>query len=797
MTASPNLATPDSPLAQAQLPGAAASPAPIGGGGGFEIRDLIRIIRHRFWTIALTSSFVFALAVGLSIFLYLFYPTFRAEAFLEVRPPEVEAFSVAEQAPDPNRMEVVVATEAAKLRNKFLLEEVLALDEIRETEFWRSYNGQFDECLEDFHDGLTAAPVRDQLMIRVAFATGDGKEAELIVNKLIERHISKSELSRKSEIASNLTDMRAAVERFEADRDLKRDEIARFRQQTDVAGIEAKRIENADVLANIRTELTGIETQVADFETQLAAIEGIPVNQLPLTAEMQAQIEADPIVRFRKEQIESNEITRQSLLRSGRFGPNHREIKFLEAQQREIEAVLVSRREQLIDETRSQYEESLSAGLARFRAIQADLEGTYGDLEAEQRDLDQNYQRLVELERDLANLEFQIGQLQAQVNQQQQLAETLSKRESVEIQQRARAPKVPSSPNLVLFVIAGFVLSVGSGFGLAFLREFADQAVRTPIDVVRHAHVPVLGTVPELDDEEADIDDIERAALDAPQSLLADVFRQIRTHLIFSGPPESQRTLLLTSPGAGCGKSSVAVNLAATLARAGERVLLIDANFRRPFLREVFPDIAETGLSNVLIGQQSVDEVLHTTDLPNLDVLAAGPMPPNPAELLGTQVLRDLLDELSSRYDRILIDGPPILLVSDAMVLAVQSDAVILVARAGSNTKGMLKRAHEQTQRIGVRVIGAILNGVKTRAGGYYKRQYRAYYDYLGDEEDVALLAPLSESRTQVIDSTSASASTDVIDNDAPATRGSDDPLDNGPADDGPVDDEPTDKPRT
>ncbi|HEX9109734.1 MAG TPA: CpsD/CapB family tyrosine-protein kinase, partial [Longimicrobiales bacterium] len=182
------------------------------------------------------------------------------------------------------------------------------------------------------------------------------------------------------------------------------------------------------------------------------------------------------------------------------------------------------------------------------------------------------------------------------------------------------------------------------------------------------------------------------------------------------------------------GKTAVAINLAVTLAQGGQRVLLIDCNFRRPGIRAAFKRTRPEGLSNVLVAQLPFAQAVTHSELANLDILTSGPMPPNPAELLGSTQMRALLTTARQTYDRVLLDGPPCLLISDALVLATETDAVLLVARAANSSKGALRRAREQFTRLNARVIGAILNGVQARAGGYFHEQYREFYEYTNDE---------------------------------------------------------------
>jgi capsular exopolysaccharide synthesis family protein len=187
---------------------------------------------------------------------------------------------------------------------------------------------------------------------------------------------------------------------------------------------------------------------------------------------------------------------------------------------------------------------------------------------------------------------------------------------------------------------------------------------------------------------------------------------------------------LVTSPSGGNGKTTVAVNLAISIALSGRRVLLIDANFRRPCLPRIFPDMRADGLSNILIGQSHLDDCVMATSVPGLDVLGAGPLPPNPAELLGSTYLRDMLADARARYDQVIFDGPPVLLVSDAMVLSGAVDGVLLICQYRSTSRGALQRTQQQLDAINARIFGAVLNRVETRAGGYFREAYREFYEY-------------------------------------------------------------------
>jgi polysaccharide biosynthesis transport protein len=267
-----------------------------------------------------------------------------------------------------------------------------------------------------------------------------------------------------------------------------------------------------------------------------------------------------------------------------------------------------------------------------------------------------------------------------------------------------------------------------------------DKSVRTPRDVPR---VPVLGTIPNADDDEVEIPRVETACLDVPHSIMAEAFRNLRANLFFSAPAEQQGVILVTSAGAGHGKTAVAANLAISIALSGRRVLLIDANFRRPAMPRIFAasGTRSEGLSNILIGQGKLAELVSNTGVPGCDVLAAGPTPPNPAELLGSSYLRDLIVDARAQYDQVIVDGPPVLLVSDAIVLAGAVDGVLLVCQYRSTSRGAFQRTQAQLEAINARIFGAVLNKVETRAGGYFRKVYREFYQYQEPEEGAALTA--------------------------------------------------------
>jgi len=241
--------------------------------------------------------------------------------------------------------------------------------------------------------------------------------------------------------------------------------------------------------------------------------------------------------------------------------------------------------------------------------------------------------------------------------------------------------------------------------------------------------MPLLGIIPHIDDVVENVGDVRLACLTNPASLIAESFHQIRTNILYSEHGNTNQCLLVTSPSPSDGRTTVSVNLAATMASGGKKVLLIDANFRQPSIQGLFKRCPQGGLSGALVGDGNWQDLVCEVER-GLYVMASGPMPHNPSELLHSEQMTQLLSEMKSMYDYVILDAPPVLVVSDASVLATLADGVILAVRAGNNSHGVVLRAKETLAHVRAEFIGVILNGLRTTAGGYLQKNYNTFYQY-------------------------------------------------------------------
>ncbi len=705
--------------------------------------DVWRVVKQRKLFIAITFIVAYLIVCGATAAVWRFWPAYTAEGYFQLEPPRAEDMAIEPAMVDPRIMQLQLESEAAKMKHLGVLQDVLSQPEIQQTDFYRWYDS-FDKALYDLDWYLQASPLVDTTIIRVSMPCADPEEAQLIVRTFMNRYwlrYRENATRYYTDTKKSLGDSRDALQR---ELDEKQKTMASFRQSVDIPHMESEGTLVDQHLSGLRQSISMYQAQASALQANLAEIQRLG-RELPLTPEMRLLVEADPMVRFYRQQVEMMDVQIESAL-GLLMGSGHRQMKMLREQRDRYAALEASTREEMMTRLRDRELNNYQQQLISIQNALLSLQEDYREQEARRQDIDRHIQTYLTMSSEEKRMQEEMKEIEMAYRAADH-ALSDANRVRLQMAQLPIKPLKPSRPNLPLYLGGGFLLAMLCAFGLAFLREFTDSAIRTPIDVARHGRLPVLGAIPVLDDEQAAVDEIEEATRKAPHSLVAEAFRQIRTNLLFSGKTDTQRSLLITSPGPEDGKTAVAVNLAVSMARGNQRVLLIDCNFRRPALRQIFSNTKSEGLSNILVGQSTLDKLVTKTDMPNLDVLTSGPMPPAPAELLGTTYMKELVEEACKKYDHVIIDGPPVLLVSDSLVLSTQVDGVILVTRAAANTKGALKRAREQLGNVGARVLGGVLNGVQARPGGYFRRQYREFYDYSSDYSAPRELPPGRQER--------------------------------------------------
>jgi len=437
------------------------------------------------------------------------------------------------------------------------------------------------------------------------------------------------------------------------------------------------------------------------------------------------------------------------------YGPNFPRVQRLQAQLKELDALLNNEKRNILEALGNEY------NAARQR------EGLLGEALNEQKEeVNQMASYMVEyniLKRDAEGNKTMYDGLLTKLKEAT-LAAGL-KSSNLRWVDPAMVPSTPTRPAKTRNIALSFLVGLVGGIGLALLREYLDNTVKTPDDVETLARLPSLAVVPAFTDENGagkksrlhggisvngHEKRIELVAQHLPKSQMAEAFRALRTSLLLSQADHPPQVILVTSALPREGKTTAAANLAVTLAQLGDRTLLIDADLRKPGVGRLLnlADGKYAGLSSYLAGVSSLDLVtVPHPAIPNLVAIPTGPLPPNPADLLSSHKLADAIRQLRSQYKFIVIDSPPIMAATDAVIVSVQADGVLLVVRSGETPKEAFTRARDLLTSVKCHLLGVVLNAVDSSAPDYYY-SYRYYpYSYgYGPQEAAELYSSKDES---------------------------------------------------
>ncbi len=349
---------------------------------------------------------------------------------------------------------------------------------------------------------------------------------------------------------------------------------------------------------------------------------------------------------------------------------------------------------------------------------------------------------------------------------EQDLALATDAPKNIKLQSNAVTPTVPIGPQRGRNILVALFLSLGAGVGLAFLLDFLDDSVRTSDDITRHLGLPTLALIPHyLNSDKKKLlaagngngngrgvpASSALITMEERNSPMAEAYRHLRTSLLFSSAGKPPQTILVTSSQPSEGKTTTAINTAITLAQSDVDVVIIDCDLRRPRLHQHFGMVNTTGLTNYLSGDKNTENLMKTyKDLPRLRVITSGPIPPNPAELLSSNEMRNLLTFLSGRFKHIIIDSPPAISFTDASILSTLVDGVVLVAMANKSSIHLMRQFKQRVTAIGARIYGVVLNGIKSNSEEYYYYG-SGYYNYYskGHDDSTPVMGEETEQREE------------------------------------------------
>ena len=574
-------------------------------------------------------------------------------------------------------------------------------------------------------DELTVSPIRNSRLVDVKFSSPDAVLAARVANALssgyIEQDLEHKFLSSKDAtdwLAGQLAEQRKHVEASER-------ALQTYREQNDAVSLEDRQNIVVQKLTDLNAAVTRARTERIQKEAAYNQIRAVQSKRAGL--DTLSAIVSNAFVQEQKAQLA--ELQRQLAQLANKLGPRHPDMEKLRLAIETAQTRIDAETAKVIESLRNDYQQAL----AQERSLGAALDEQKGEaLELNRKGIEYGA-----LARDAAAGRQMFDSLMQRVKETSVSGEL--KTSNISIVDEAEVPHEPASPrkglNLMLSLALGSMLAVG----FAFFFEYLDNRIKNPDEIKQHLGLPFLGMVPALS-----LKALEKAASgsgggtgaplinDGIPPNFAESFRALRTNVLFSSAEEGSRSVVVTSTGPGEGKTLVASNLAIALAQAGERVLLVDADLRKPRVHDIFGKPQKPGLSNVLVGNAKPSEAVHSTDVAGLWVMPAGVHPPNPAELLGSKRCKELLGSLAEYFDWVVLDTPPVMAVTDAAVMAHRATGVLFVVGSEMTARRAALRAVEQLEHGKAKFIGAVLNRVDLQHNGYYYSSYyrREYSDY-------------------------------------------------------------------
>jgi capsular exopolysaccharide synthesis family protein len=579
------------------------------------------------------------------------------------------------------------------------------------------------QLVSAFLGRINVTPIRNSRLVDLHFMARNPKLAAKAVNTLADVYIEKK-------LETKLKAVKNAVlwlhERVDEEREKVEHAERKLLEYKEKKGIftdfssDVEKI-TAQKLARLNSQVIDAEAHRVEAETRYK--QALALKKNPDMLDSIPEVLSNDLIREIK-QMEVNLYKRISEL-SKKYGKNHPKMI---AVQSEIDSLNNRKHKEIqrvINSLRNEYQVALAKEKTLLQALSKQKK--------ESMDLNQK--------------SIQYGVLQREAESARHMYELLIKRfketsltedmktGNVRIVDPAEVPKYPIRPRKKLNIFLGTILGLFMGIAVAFTFEFLDNTLKNPEDIRNYLNVPYLGPVPTFDLEREDIDNPELITQYSPKSTASESYRGIRTSLLFSSADKPPKIILISSAGPSEGKTLTSTNLAITMAQAGSRVVIVDCDMRKPKVHKMFGIGRDKGMSSVLVSndlEEVLQDVIIHSDIPNLDVIPCGPIPPNPSEIIGSQKMSRIMEILQEQYDRIIVDSPPITAVTDSTVLAKFVDGVMLVVHAGVTPRQVVKTGLEQIQGVDANILGAVLNDVDTGKESYYYYQY--YYYYYGED---------------------------------------------------------------
>lgn len=709
--------------------------------------DYIIILRKHEWLIL---TFVLTVVTVVTIASFKMKPVYQASARVEIDRESQNQMQLPNEMTDWD--DYMDTEDYIETQTKILESETLALETIRTLDLghYPEFGGQGNSLafangsvekrpaiLGAFLGRLGVKRVPNSRLIEVSFSAQDPKLAALVVNTHLQNFIeanfrSKYEATTQAShwLSAELEELRMKVEKSE-------DARLAYERQNQIWQLDEKQDITSQKLADFSRAVTDAQTALATKQALYQMATSGDPDALPAVRDN--PLFADLLRR-------KSDLAQQYATALEQYGPNFPTVQRLAVEQREVEENLATARKAAIESIKEDYDTARD----HVGILEAALDAQKGEANEMAEKLI-NY-RMLEHDAE-ANRQLYDGLLQKL--KEADLAAGL-RSSNIRIVDPALTPSAPTEPQKTKNISLAFLVGLVGGIGLAIFREYLDNTVKSPDDIETLTGLPSLAVVPSLPSSNGhgrlarlsregtagppSSRKVELLSFAQPKSQVSEAFRALRTSLLLSQAEHPPQVILVTSSLPREGKTTAAVNLGVTLAQLGDRTLVVDSDLRKPGVRRAL-DLQiekEVGLSSYLAGVCTLDEVtIPHPAIKNLAAVATGPVPPSPADLLSSHRMREAIAELRRRFQFVVIDSPPVMAATDAVILSALADGVLLVVRSGATPKEAFTRSRDVLAAVKCRLLGVVLNAVNPDAPDYYYsyRYYPYAYGYGYDDE--------------------------------------------------------------
>jgi succinoglycan biosynthesis transport protein ExoP len=724
---------------QTPSPSSSRTARPGGPPGGGSAIDPVRLIRQHMVLLVTTGIVGLVMGVGVYVLWLTFYPNYSAVATFELVGELGSADDpIARENRNEDTIQRIAGTEAAKAVSEEILRSVLKDDQVQTIEWmdqFRDESGNIieEDALSELEDEISASYRRRTQFFDVRWSARNPNDVPVLINAVCQKYLSVRDEDRRTsrndakgpflEQLDEVNSLIAVLDNEIGDH-IKREGMLSLDQG---ASTIQKDLEDRELELNeIMSEIQNTRQLIAQIGAKLAG------SAEPSQDDVR-EAEQDPVVLRALGDIQQL----RGLVAEHRqkFGADHNQVResqrALDARIREKDRKV----EEVIFRNLQGQQKLATDAMDRLLAVESALN----------EEIEQKSARMTDFVADLADLEKKRSDLERLEDRRVRIQDQIDNIEAMFLRKDAEqvklvspvinAPYEPSSPLWYVAIPGTAFLMLGVVGGFVFLREVLDKRVRTTTDLTALPGIRLLGVIPDVKDDPTDVSRPESVLRDSPNSVVAESHRQFAAAFRRAREDAGARSILFVGGMPESGTTSVVANLAVVAASIGRKVALVDGNLRRPRVAEIFGlDPNEQGLGDVICGEASVTSVLQTTQ-EGLRVLTAGSPANRAFERLDSDHLRTVVDELLKHVDVVFVDGPPAVVAGEAMGMADQVDATLLVVRAYSEQRGLVARLARQLREQPSTFLGVVLNRPRNTAGGYFKRNYEAIASYSSDRD--------------------------------------------------------------